>query len=761
MEDTSRLFKRGFVFGLAILAICALSLPSVFANTCDEDKGIPGGTLCPEDVRKFVTPLIIPPAMPNALTPNGDLPPQAPPGLPPGYDYYEIAVAQFDQQIVPAGDAPPTTVWSYGPYADFESDGTGKHVTEGGSFFYPAFTVENRFQKPVAVKWINALVDGSNNYRPHLVPVDPTLHWANPPGGLAGRDTRPTFTNTPGPYDGPVPMVVHVHGAHTYEQYDGYAESWYLPAAVNIPAGYATTGTFFDYFNDKYAQTQHGPFAWEPGAATFVYPNSQRATTLWYHDHTLGMTRTNVYAGPAGFWLIRGGPDDVVRKTTGGLATLPGPGPDEDTNPFDHVSDRTIFEIPIAIQDRSFDSDGWLFYPDTREFFDGFAGPYIPGGELPDDNGEEVPSDIAPIWQPEFFGNMMVVNGQTWPYMNVEPRRYRLRLLNGCNSRFLILALQNANGFPYQQFLVDNDNVIHQIGAEGGFLPEPVEPSYPVGGNFVKGLLLMGPAERADVIVDFSGFAAGTQLILRNLGPDEPFGGGEIFGDFDASNLFSTGLVMKFNVVAASNGADPSTPVDELILPRLDGFRQRQIDRASERKLLLFEEESALLCWDEEDPDSVVAPTNGTCPEGTVLVAPKAALLGTFTVVPNEPDIETPLLWSDDITENPMVGDIEKWVFRNRTMDAHPIHVHQVMFQVLGREVIGGGDSIAGSNLPLPTETGWKDTVIAYPDEETTIIAKFDLPGFYVWHCHIVEHEDNEMMRPFHVGPIPADAPAQ
>ena len=128
-------------------------------------------------------------------------------------------------------------------------------------------------------------------------------------GGLAGRDKRPVFDTTPGPYTGPVPIVTHVHGAHTSEDSDGYPEAWYLPAANNIPQEDAQTGTFFDYFSEKY---DHG---WNPGAATFKYPNNQRATTLWYHDHTLGMTRLNVYAGPAGFYLIRGGPDDQVVST--------------------------------------------------------------------------------------------------------------------------------------------------------------------------------------------------------------------------------------------------------------------------------------------------------------------------------------------------------------------------------------------------------------------------------------------------------------
>ena len=225
---------------------------------------IPGGTLPPGDVDKYVLPLVKPPAMPFSKGSNKNK------------DKYKIAVRQFTQRIL-SPPHPETIVWSYGS-VDFP--GT---VAQGGTFNYPAFTIEATWGKDTQVQWRNELIDpATGNFLPHLLPVDPTLHWANPPGGLAGRDTRPTFTTTPGSYTGPVPIITHVHGAHTTEDSDGYAEAWYLPMANNIPAGYANTGTFFDYFNTKYG---HG---WMPGTATFKYPNDQRATTLWYHDHTLG-----------------------------------------------------------------------------------------------------------------------------------------------------------------------------------------------------------------------------------------------------------------------------------------------------------------------------------------------------------------------------------------------------------------------------------------------------------------------------------------
>lgn len=244
--------------------------------------------------------------------------------------------------------------------------------------------------------------------------------------------------------------------------------------------------------------------------------------------------------------------------------------------------------------------------------------------------------------------------------------------------------------------------------------------------------LLMGLAERADIIVNFSA-AAGTSFRLLNLGPDEPFGGGRIGIDFDPSDPDSTGQVMEFRVLAGPL-ADPTTPPQYLELPTIT-----PLDTAVNTRDLSLNEEA--FEYPSEDPQF----------EG-----PIAALLGTWDT---DGDEAAPLLWMDPITENPALGDVEEWAIYNVTEDAHPIHIHLVQFEVVGREAIGGGPSVAGSNYPLPWETGLKDTVISYPGEVTRVKMKFDLPGFYVWHCHIVEHEDNEMMRPYHVGPIPHNGP--
>ncbi|WP_206062853.1 multicopper oxidase family protein [Nocardioides piscis] len=571
----------------------------------------------------------------------------------------------------------------------------------------PSLTIEAQWNRPVRVKWINDLVDSNGRYLPHLLPIDPTLHWANPAGGTAERDGQPSSLEDPQPYTGPVPMVTHLHGAvGVGDESDGYPEAWYLPAATNIPAGYASTGTWYDFFAAK-AASKLG-VSWGPGFATFQYPNPDRARTEWYHDHTLGMTRANVYAGPAGFYLIRGGPsgDKAVLDTRSGTpAVLPGPAPKEG----DAFPPRKEYgEIPLAIQDRAFNADGSLFYPDSREFFDGATA--ADPGFIPD-------TDLSPIWNPEFFGNTMMVNGNTWPFTTVRQRRYRFRMLNGCQSRFLILDFSGISGVE-----------VWQIGNEGGFLPAPVNLTADHGNQ-----LLLGLAERADLIVDFSGVPVGSH-VLGNLGPDEPFGGGEPSEAFEVADPASTGQVMEFRVVPAV-APDPSTPPRFLQLPVIAPLPAATVTR----QLALIERMSS--SWD----------------------GPAQALLGTLGAdgMPQE------AMWADHVTENPTRGSTEVWEFYNFTADAHPVHVHEVAFEVVDRQALVTNEDgetepparlVGSPRAPEAWEAGVKDTVIAYPGEVTRVKASFLTAGRYVWHCHILEHEDNEMMRPCQIGP---DQPGQ
>ncbi len=683
---TRRSFLRLTATGTLALYVVTHDKASKYAQA-----QVAGTVLDPARIPKYQTPLLIPPVMPQA----GKIKLQGGKNA----DYYEISVRQFQQQILPAG-LPHTTVWGYGAVTSASKGGLLIHNA-------PSLTIEAKWNTPVRVKWINELrvnpANPASAYLPHLLPVDPALHWANPPGGTTGRDQRPPFTSTPGPYTGPVPMVTHVHGAAgVNDDSDGYAEAWYLPAAGNIPLSYATEGTWYHFFQSK-AAANYG-VTWGSGFATFQYPNRQRAATLWYHDHTLGMTRVNVYAGPAGFFILRGGPagDDAVLDTRTGMpAVLPGPAPKErDKFP----ANKTYYEIPIAIQDRSFKTDGSLFYPDTRAFFDEVTGPYIPD------------TDIAPIWNPEFFGNTIMVNGNTWPFLHVEQRRYRFRFLNGCDSRFLILDFARLPGLA-----------VWMIGNEGGFLAAPVNMT-----EVNDSKILMGPAERADVIVDFTNVPVG-RYVLGNIGPDEPYGGGIPGVDFPVADPTSTGQIIQFNVTTART-PDLTTPPQFLELPPIT-----PLTGGETRPVALLEELSQ---------DFAEAPAETRL--GTVTGNPN---IGTGTWNSRQ--------WQDPVTENPSVGTTEVWELYNATADAHPMHIHEVLFQVVNRQAIFVDETtktvqVVPNSLPIPPEpweSGFKDTVIAYPAQVTRVRAQFNTAGQYVWHCHIVEHEDNEMMRPYRIGP--------
>jgi FtsP/CotA-like multicopper oxidase with cupredoxin domain len=814
---------------------------------------VPGGTLDPLTIPKYVDPLVIPPTMP--LSPNTSPYNQG------ANVQYNIAVRQFPQQILPTTDingAPlnPTPVWSYGRAED-PVPAVGPAPATQTTFNYPAFTIENTADSGTTVRWINELVATDAlgypcnsplsaagcpaTFLPHVVAgsVDRSLHWANPEllqcmDGTSRTDCRPSPDSTINPnlavpYDGPVPIVTHVHGAHVNPNSDGYPEAWWLPNAVDaagnpISATYATTGAQFKQVgNNGY-----------PGSARFTYRNDQPAATIWYHDHTLGMTRSNVYAGPAGFWMVRGTytdpvtgtpvPDSATDGTTGTAAVLPGeagtiPGlPGRPTNPttggcdpnFDATCRASIREIPIAIQDRSFNADSTLFYPQSRDFFNftkpGIVIPYVPYDPATC-AATLTCSDIAPIWNPEFFGNTIVVNGKTWPDLQATPQRYRLRLLNGSDSRFMNLSLwivppkctnaagcaPAANAYTLNSKQLINkakyaEMPIYQIGGDQGFLPQVVEITTgfatPLPGDgtsvafgtavaqpatFPDQALLMGPAERTDIILDFTSLVPGTVVRMVNTGPDAPFGG---FPAAPVADKETSGQVMSFTVVAAGLGiTDPSTPVENLVLSA-----EGPLGAANNvRPLSLNEAESEQICVRANAVNGKITKVVLTLPfpdpqlpticaaVNAVPFAPKEALLGTADL-----GVPAPKLWSDPITQNvDAVGTTEEWDLYNVTVDAHPIHIHLVRFQVIDRQPLVIDPLTGMPQIPLtrdpalparpaePTEAGYKDTVIAYPGEVAKVRALFDIRGLYVWHCHILSHEDNEMMLPFCVGGTP------
>ncbi|MCU7861710.1 MAG: multicopper oxidase domain-containing protein [Candidatus Thiodiazotropha sp. (ex Lucinoma kastoroae)] len=848
-------------------------LLGAFTATGAQAAPVDGGSLDPTTIPKYVTPLVILPVMNNTGVAND----------------YDIGMRQFKQQILPGGiwntmtarnDAfPPTPVWSYGPATDPRPDsralGGGQNVAPAlnSQFNYPAYTIEATKNTNITVDWINQLVRrpdrcravGGNmgternndcKFRPHLLPVDQTLHWANPKALCDKGEMR---TDCHGqrqrPYTGPVPIVTHVHGAHTGPSSDGYTEGWWLPNASNVSCvprnangdpvrrpgrgEYVCSGTISNLLTDRDGVVDANINA---GTGTFEYLNDQPSTTLWYHDHALGMTRLNVYAGPAGYWLIRD-PAGVGGETGLVAGNLPAPAPvageDLATTNFPNTlggAREKYREILIVMQDRSFNADGSLYYPDNRAFFEtlnveGTAG--TPSEQFPDEpelqinfagnNAQDKVSDIAPIWNPEAFFNTMVVNGTTWPQLEVAPSLYRFRLLNGTNSRFLnislpiidpVTGLQTtvAKNIWYKEINSDtggykgpwqsdqqpvNELYMYQVGTDQAMLPKVTAvrtgfatqlnynpqawafeqaPYMEINNRLIIGetaqstqeqAMLMGPAERSDVIVDFRGLPDGTVVRMINTAPDAPFGG---FPDVPA-DASTTGQVMQFMVNHALMGASPSdeqrspngqlqnadtaaTSPWELMLGPVENNATPPANNI--RDLVLIEEESALVCASVDVDGNVIQmpgeiPVNGGCPTATAVpFGPKAAVLGATDNL----GVDSITLWSDPIVTTPGLDTTEIWNIKNITADAHPIHVHLVKYKVNGRTDLTGGPSptVTTPNGMEAWESGWKDTVITYPGEITTIQAEFDIPGLYVWHCHIVEHEDNEMMVPFCVG---------
>jgi FtsP/CotA-like multicopper oxidase with cupredoxin domain len=300
-------------------------------------------------------------------------------------------------------------------------------------------------------------------------------------------------------------------------------------------------------------------------------------------------------------------------------------------------------------------------------------------------------------------------------------------MLNGCQSRFLILDFAGIPGVE-----------VWAIGNEGGFLATPVNLTANNGNR-----LLMALAERSDLIVDFTNVPVG-RYVLRNVGPDEPYGGGEPNpdGDFDAADPDTTGQILQFRVVPAK-APDPTTPPQFLKLPPIAALPAPQ----RTRPLAIIE-----------------AAGVGHDADGSAVEGPVEAMLGIVSG-----GLAQERLWMDPITENPAVGDTEVWEFYNTTADAHPMHIHEIAFEVVDRqdlaldaegEVTQPVQAVGARQGPQSWETGLKDTVTALPGQVTRVKAKFSHPGQFVWHCHIVEHEDNEMMRPYRIGPAQPGQPS-
>jgi FtsP/CotA-like multicopper oxidase with cupredoxin domain len=537
------------------------------------------------------------------------------------------------------------------------------------------------FSDPLPIPPVKSPVSGSA----YALSVEATTHsyHADLPAtdvwGYDGIYPGPTFVATRG-----TPITVEVTNSLTDDEHpfhDSFDPT--IPGnvddgriAVHLHGGEtepASDGNPMDYF--------------VPGdSRTYNYGNAQHGTTLWYHDHAFGNTRLNVMAGLAGFYLLID-PDEEAAIA----AANPGKGLPAAGSPY---------LIGLAIQDRDFFADGSVDYP-----------------TVPD------PGSGHMAWVPEYFANTACVNGKAMPYLEVEPRRYRFKVLNGSQARFYNLALSNGAKFTV-------------IGSDGGYLAAPVDVER----------LLIAPGERYDVIVDFTGVADDTHIAMTNDAA-APYPDGPLFTDARTDSVMK---VMEFRVTLPLDTGAPNLPL----------------------------------------PTTLTAIAAAVAPAGTPV---RSLFLNEQAVIggPYNDTVEHVLLCNRPMiypsTENPQVGATEIWEIANTTGDTHPIHLHLVQFRLLGRHAFNSdpywaramsepyfpqarpfltGAATMMGRAPRAQEAAWKDTVLMHPGEVTRLLVKFApqdavaVPGTnafdfdptttpgYAWHCHILEHEENDMMRP-------------
>jgi FtsP/CotA-like multicopper oxidase with cupredoxin domain len=539
---------------------------------------------------------------------------------------------------------------------------------------WPGKTFEVHTNIRTKVKWQNKLIENNKPLK-HFLPIDESLHWC-----YSLKDKSRNIIE-----DG-IPLVPHLHGGHSSPEADGNPEYF--------------EGTSINSRGPRFVSNE------------YVYDNSQRACCLWYHDHALGITRLNVYAGLAGFYIIR---DDF---DTG-----------EHDNPLDLPAKP--YELVYCVQDRQFLETGELFYPAYKldkewdDYIDSNATPPIKDG----------PSALA-----EFFGDHILVNGKLWPKANVEPRHYRIRLLNGCDSRFMRIQLRcvDAGATDFEQ--ASEPLVFTVIGSDQGLLKQSTN---------VTNLDFM-PGERLDIVFDFSSVPENSRIIVENILGDEPFTG-ELPDVNKLDNDRRTNRIMAFDVTVELDPEVNDKFDKQCLDSKIDGLYPEVSKTINKyRKLGLYE---------GRDHYGRLMPMLGT--------AEPVTDMSNYVV-------NGSLVWNATTTENPIIDETEIWDIYNATGDAHPIHVHLVHFEIMSRKKFNvdvpgvvvkqqikthGGETGIGyrlenteitpvtSNPVLPSENGPKDMVLCYPGEVTRIKMTFDRIGRYVWHCHILSHEDHEMMR--------------
>ncbi len=651
-----------------------------------------------------------------------------------------LSMNEFQSQVLSTGTfapgvAPLTWVWSY--------QVPGQPVTPGTSYIGPVIVATRG--TPTEMKFINNLGTADptgltgTKILAYTQSTDQTLHWADPANGQMNMGAHAMAPGvlplTPWNlhYKGPIAATPHLHGGVVPPVLDGGPDSWFTSDGLaHGNAFYTKDGSKSNY-------------------CIYRYPNQQEGALIWFHDHTLGATRLNVYAGLAGAYLL--------------------------TDPANDPTNLPPM-VPLVIQDRMFDTNGQLFFP---------AGvPYIPNPE-------------HPYWVPEFVGDTIVVNGKTWPYMNVEPKRYTFLIINGSNARTYELFLPGASGGA--------GPAIYQIGTDGGWLDKPAPVSK----------LIMMPGERAEIIIDFTGLNPGTSLVMKNTGRT-PYPSGR------PPQGTTIGQIMQFRVVALTK---PDTSYNPATLAPLRKTPMVRLTNAATGALapgVIVNKTRQLTLNEVHDPPITV---NGIAYPGgpRIILVNNTMWEGEFLSAPGvlTPRADfTPVTLNgitNYISEMPNEGDTEIWEIVNMTADAHPIHLHLTQFQILNRQnydtnnypkayaaafptkiytpyfgppldyntgnarALGGNPDVVpylqgGIQPPAANEAGWKDTVYAPPGVVTRLAVRWapmDVPVNaptaqlayifdplmgpggqkygYVWHCHIIDHEDNEMMRPDLINP--------
>jgi FtsP/CotA-like multicopper oxidase with cupredoxin domain len=837
---------------VAPFIVLAMALVAVLWYAGQADAGPGGGTYYansnPKDasgnfMRKFVDSL----APLGCTTPNnlGQCIPIANPDKItfPGSDYYEIAVKDYTERM--HSDLAKATLLRGYVQLNNGTDASNNNTIAPAAIHYLGPIIIATRDRPVRVKFVNQVAVGAAGNLP--VPNDPTVMGAGPYTINYDPATKAPISQISGNFS-QNRATLHLHGGLTPWISDGTPDQWTAPSGevTTYPKGVSTAYVPDMWFNAAgnviaacAGQTTCGVAGASnnpgPGAMTFYWTNQQSGRLMFYHDHAHGITRLNVYAGEAAGYVVM----DASEQALINAGLIPA------TQVPLVIQDKTFVPSNVAVQDASWNAAmsgqiggtvGDLWWPHVYEPNQLTTGGLNPFGRW--DWGPYVwpPSPASsptlphPSFVPESFMDTPLVNGTAYPYLTVNRTAYRFRILNACNDRTLNLQLYYADttpagfldpsgnytevkmvtappGDPRIEGVPDQTRVgpkMFQIGSEGGIMPaiatlndatlatttKPIYLGVPDGlGNWTQYNLLLQPAERADVIIDFSQVpndASHNTLILYNDAP-AAFPAGDPRYDYFTGNPDQT---LAGGAPSTLAGKGPNTRT--IMQFRVTGAATPAFNDASLNAALpaYFAAQQApaivpagtyanLLTTGMTTANGTFVPFKGkSINEGFDPVYGRInAMLGTEANA-----VSTPLVYMDPVTDVLLPGQVQLWRVTHNGVDTHPIHFHLINVQVVNR--IGFDGSIIP---PDANELGWKETVKMNPFQETIVAFKpenisvpFTLPDSikpldptapvgvnsmnftnpatinvmtnlgheYVWHCHILGHEEFDLMRP-------------